>query len=217
VTLTIDDGRASGTSACNQYSGTVDVTATSIRFSDLGGTEMGCDEPIMDFERAYPAALPRTTAAAKVGRQLVLSGSGVELRFDPAMAPEDKPLVGTVWELQTLLNGSTASSTVRSLTRRSATLEFTAKGEMSGSTGCNSFGGSYELTNQTVTPGSLLTTQIGCPTGLAEQEAHVMAVLSGSFTVAIEGDQLTVTGGDERGLTYVAAKPSTSSGEPTET
>jgi hypothetical protein len=41
-----------------------------------------------------------------------------------------------------------------------------------------------------------------CPAGLAEQDGHVVTVLGDGFTVAIEGNQLTLTSTGNLGLVY---------------
>ena len=53
VTLVVEGDAASGTSACNHYSGALEVEGDSVRLSGIGGTEMACEPAVMDLERRY--------------------------------------------------------------------------------------------------------------------------------------------------------------------
>jgi len=82
VTIEFDDGRVSGTAACNSYSGDVSGTLTSLTFANLSQTELGCvPASVMEVESRYLAALGGVTATAD-GDSLTLSGPSVSLRFD---------------------------------------------------------------------------------------------------------------------------------------
>src|SRR5574338_274080 len=52
ITLSIGGTTVNGRAACNQYGGTVTVSGTAIRFSDMASTEMACAEPVMASEAA---------------------------------------------------------------------------------------------------------------------------------------------------------------------
>lgn len=82
-----------------------------------------------------------------------------------------------------------------------ATLEFRADGTLSGSTGCRKLTGTYVVKGD-----EILATELAaegrCPKDLADQDAHVVTVLGDGFTVAIEGDQLTLMSMGNLGLVY---------------
>jgi len=199
ITLVIDGGSASGR-ACNQYSGTVTLTGTRIRFSAMAMTEMACEEPMMTAESAYQAALAAVDTATRSGDALTLSGSDAELRFrlEPPVANAD--LVGTTWTLTTLLDGQVASSAVGS----PATLLLAADGSMTGSTGCRPFAARYTLSGSTVTVSGFSANTYACTVLTAPQDQRVAAVLSGQFTFRISGTGLTLSAPDGSGLGYVA-------------
>jgi heat shock protein HslJ len=199
ITMTIDGKKIGGVSACNTYAGTIERDGDEIRISALTATEMACDEPVMASEAAYVRALAAATAAARDDGRLVLSGPSVELRYSllPAMPAAD--LVGTIWILDSLIAGDTVSS----VAGKRATLELRAGGTLSGSTGCRSFTGSYQITGDEVRVTGLRPESWTCPEALKTQDAHVLGVIADGFTVAIDGDRLTVSDGPA-GLGYLA-------------
>lgn len=82
VTLTVVDGRATGTSACNTYGAALSVDGSSVVVGDVVATEMACmGEGVMELEGAYLGALVRVTSVSSADGVLELRGDGVELRF----------------------------------------------------------------------------------------------------------------------------------------
>lgn len=77
-----------------------------------------------------------------------------------------------------------------------ATLQFGARdGQVSGSGGCNTFGGSYSLRGNQVQFGSLRSTLIGCLDSVVSgQESHYFQVLPRVQTYQIAGTTLTLRG-----------------------
>ena len=82
VTLEVDGSQVNGRSGCNSYFGQFTLVGGKVTLGNLGGTEMACEAGIMTLETTYLQALGRVEAARMDGATLVLSGSGVELRFD---------------------------------------------------------------------------------------------------------------------------------------
>jgi heat shock protein HslJ len=73
------DGKLSGKSGCNSYSGSYTATGTSMTISDkLAVTMMYCGEPgVMDLETTYLAILPQMKMYKITGNELTLSdGTG---------------------------------------------------------------------------------------------------------------------------------------------
>jgi heat shock protein HslJ len=153
----------------------------------------------MELEGAYLGALGRVTGGERDGEQLVLRGDDLELRFASRPAVTDAELAGTTWQLDTLVDGDAASSTVAGA---EATLEV-ADGQLSGTTGCNRFWGPAEVVDGRLVAGPLSTTRMACD-GVMGQEGHALAVLDGRPTIGIEGDRLTLSLDDGRSLVYRA-------------
>lgn len=198
ITLKIDGTQARGSAACNLYGGTIQVNGSSIVISALSMTEMACRGELMASEAAYLAALPRVTTATRSGNSLVLTGPRVELRYARVTPEPNADLTGTIWILDSLISGDAVSSTVGE-----ATLELGGDGKLSASTGCHEVTGRY-----TISEGQVRVTldpydMIGCAEPLADQDTHVLNVLSDGFGLSIDGDRLTLMAG-EKGLGYRA-------------
>ena len=88
TTLTIAGGRLSGRGPCNEYGGYLDVSGSALRPHDIFHTLAACiDVRGTAAESAYFAALDRVSRFQRDGPRLILSGSGVELKFEPARKP----------------------------------------------------------------------------------------------------------------------------------
>lgn len=201
VTLHIAGDEVGGTAACNQYFGRIDTSGGRLSISELGQTEMACEPDVMAIESAYLAALQRVEELA-VDAGLRLTGPDVDLQFDRVEPLPTSDLVDTVWTLESLIQGDAVSS----VGGDPATLELSDDGQMSGSTGCRTFMGSYELAGDTVTVTQLSNDDRACPAELQRQDDHVLAVLGDGFLVEIEENRLTVTsaGDQSQGLDYRA-------------
>jgi heat shock protein HslJ len=58
ATLTFpEDGRAAGNGSCNRFTGTVDITGSTIKFGPLAATRMMCDPASTNQESEYLKAL----------------------------------------------------------------------------------------------------------------------------------------------------------------
>lgn len=200
VTLTLTPEGLGGTSACNSYFGPIGTDGDSLTISDLVSTTMACmDDGVMDLESAFLGAMPRVTAATRSDGALSLTGDNVELNFTTVVPPPDAQFEGTDWTLSSLVDGETVSSGVGI---SNATLRYQA-GAVSGSTGCNRLNGAATVEDDRLVIEGLATTRMACE-GVMEQEAFVLAVLEGRPTVSIEGNALTLTLDDGRGLAYSA-------------
>jgi heat shock protein HslJ len=202
VTLVVDGEQVGGVSACNHYGGRVEVDGDTVRISELGGTEMGCEPDVMDLEQRYLAALGAVESATRTGEELTLSGPDVALEYDLVPAEADAELVGTTWLLESLLDGETASSTVPG-----GRLELTDDGTLTAETGCGEIHGSYRVEDeQTVVP--LLDTApvpgTRCDEQASAQHRHVVGVLSGGFTWQVDGSRLLLTSPEGLGLEFRA-------------
>jgi heat shock protein HslJ len=201
ITMVIEGTTVSGTSACNTYSGTLSVEDGTAALGPFVQTEMACEPAeAMTLEAAYLAALSTGTAIGTEGENLVVSSDTVTLTYAPAAAVEAAPLVGGEWQMDSIITGDAVSTTVGT----AGTITFAEDGTVSGSTGCNTFNGTYEAADGVITFGPLATTRKGCPDDLGAQEAHVLGVLGATPTYTIDGTSLTLMAGDGNGLGYTA-------------
>jgi heat shock protein HslJ len=200
VTLNFSDDGEVGGQACNHYGGTYELEGGRISFAAMSMTEMACEEPMMTVEAAYHAALAAIREVDREGDRLTLSGDATELVFDLLPPVPDAALQGTEWTLDSLIQGEAVSSV-----QAEPSLTLNADGTLAGSTGCREFSGEYVVSGDEVQVTSLATTDQACAAELESQDAFVLEVLEGGFTVAIDGDALTLGKADGTGLGYRAA------------
>jgi len=213
ITLTLQEGVVDGVAGCNLYGGDVEIDGGDWRLGDLSWTERGCKPAVMASEHAYLEALAAVDSVARDGEQLVLSGGGAELRFDELPPVATAELVGTVWELNTLIEGDAASSVLGEL----PTLELRVDGTLEASTGCRTLTGTYVVSGDEFVATNL-TAEGECPADLRPQDDHVVTVIGDGFRAAIDGGRLTLTSGGDLGLGYRAPDPTpTGTPQPTAT
>ncbi|MFV9671648.1 MAG: META domain-containing protein [Acidimicrobiia bacterium] len=139
-TLAFEDDRAAGNASCNQYFGSYNLDGSSITFGPLASTEMFCADPgVMDQEAAYLGALQSVDAWTIDGETMTLSSGGAPLLEYAAISQD---LAGTSWDLIAYNNGTGGfQSTVIDVP---VTADFAEDGTLSGSSGCNNYGGTWQ-------------------------------------------------------------------------
>jgi heat shock protein HslJ len=113
--------------------------------------------------------------------------------------PGANALRDTAWELASLAGSDLLPGTT-------ITIEFAAD-QVSGSAGCNHYGGSYKTSGESLNLVDLYATEMGClePAGILEQEAAYLGALRMAARYQIDGRRLEIL--DETGtksLVYVA-------------
>jgi heat shock protein HslJ len=203
ATLDVDAEGLGGRSFCNSYSGEYTVDGGRIEVSGLGGTDMGCDPDVMSAESEFLAALGAASRVDVRAGVLTLAGGQDELRFEVVPPEPTRELVGTTWEFDSVVDGDSASATN---TDEPLTLRVSEDGTVTTTTGCRSLTGTWQTDGGTVTVTDHGWSGHGCGwTAIEQQDEHIVDVLTGGFTVTIEGDVLTLDGADGRGIVYRAA------------
>jgi heat shock protein HslJ len=113
-------------------------------------------------------------------------------------------LSGTAWELATLSGSDLRQGTA-------ITLEFTDE-EVSGLAGCNHYGGSYQVSGNSLTISNVFVTEMACPEppGVLEQEGDYLAALNVAASYLLKGNQLEIR--DEAGGVFLLfVKPAAAS------
>jgi heat shock protein HslJ len=199
-----DDARIGGTAACNSYGASARIEDDRFELHELAQTEMACEPPaVMAAEAAYLQALQRAQLIREEGERLVLSGPDVELTFEPLAPVSSEALVGTAWELDTVMEGETASTPGAP----GATLLLDSDGGFEGHTGCRGFTGGYELRGDEVrvTRLAMRGDVDECSAAAVEQDRLVAAIVGDGFRAEVDGDRLTLSSAGEEGLVYRAA------------
>lgn len=109
------------------------------------------------------------------------------------------PLNGTSWSLGAIDETPTLQGIL-------VTLTF-ADGQVSGSSGCNSYGGSYKVNGEKITIRSLVSTLMACQDiDIMEQEQTYMQYLQNAQTYQIDSDQLQIATIDGKVLVFTLQK-----------
>jgi heat shock protein HslJ len=200
ITLNLTEDSASGSAACNGYGALVSMTEREIIFSEIISTAMACSpEEVMESETRYLEALPRVDTFEGTQDHLTLTGDGVELDFIALPPVPIADLTGTVWVLESLIDGDTASNVAGDR----ATLELYTDGSMLASTGCRSLHGRYAVTGTEVAMKEMAA-EGDCPADLQDQDSHVVTVLGDGFRAVVDRQTLTLTSSGNQGLVYLA-------------
>lgn len=203
ITATFADGRVAGTGGCNEYSAGYELDGDTIAIETPIATLMACDEPVMQQEQAYLAALAAVVTHEVAGGQLRLATEDDRvLAYDPQPAG----LEDTAWIVTGYNNGRAA--VVSPIADTELTASF-SEGRVAGSAGCNRYTGSYETSLDTIVIGPAATTRMACPEpeGVMEQESAFLAALASAATWRRDGSRLELrTADDAIAVTMVAAR-----------
>ena len=73
-----------------------------------------------------------------------------------------------------------------------------AGAQVQGSGGCNSYGGSYEISGPGLTVSGLISTKMYCtqPPGVSDQEASYLEILQAADSVQVSGGRLQINSGN---------------------
>lgn len=187
ITLQFDsEGALGGSGGCNRYGGMYSLDGDSIDVGGVFSTQMACAEDIMAQEYAYFEALEAASTYAIEGDTLTLTTEeGATLVFE-----REATLDGTAWVLVSLDGAPVVDGS-------EVTLQFGADNRVSGSGGCNSFGGPYLVDGDSIAFGMLASTLMACmDEDLMQQEAAFFQALNAVSSYAIEGNTLTLTTDD---------------------
>jgi heat shock protein HslJ len=195
IRLSFADGQLGASAGCNTMGGGYRIENGRLVFEGGGMTEMGCDDERHAQDDWLFGFLGSQPSVAQEGDKLTLTSDGTVIAFqDREVAEPDLPLTGTTWTVDTIIGGDAASSVPNGAV---ATLVFTDEGRVEVDTGCNTGGGTYEVTDGTLQVGEVMTTLIGCDGAAAQLEAAVTAVLNaGEIEYSIDAASLTLMAGD---------------------
>ena len=106
----------------------------------------------------------------------------------------DNPLAGTSW---ILTGGSSPGSVWVLLPGTTISASFSAENQLSGTSGCNTYGSTYSVNGSSISIGVPAASNISCgdPEGVMQQEASYLAALAQMTSFQISGNQLTLSGG----------------------
>ncbi len=193
IRLTFDGGRLGATAGCNSLG--APYRLTDGRLAVRGGmstTEIGCDPARHQQDLWLAEFLQAAPKVAVDAATLTLTTDGVTLHLlDRTVADPDRALVGTTWQVDTVVNGDTASSVPG---ENRAILEFGADGALvATSPGCTSARLTVNVDEQSLRFGDVTIDSVGCP---PPWEAIVAVLRAGEASYAITGARLSITATD---------------------
>lgn len=187
---------------CNHLSGSYSVTGDRLEVGAMGGTEMGCPQPLMDQD-AWLAGL--FAAPVTVGEDpLTLTSGDVVLTLKPReeVSP-DRPLLGTRWVLDGVIDGQS----VGSIPAGPEVVLALEEGKPASVTGlCNGFGAEVSVSeaDRTIAWEPGMRTLMACADPARQKlDEQVSSLLTGDTAYVIEERQLTIRR-DAIGLTFRA-------------
>jgi len=189
VTASFADGRISGESGCNQYSGPYRANAATgtLRIGpELQTTLIGCAGVRGQVEQAYTAALIKARRYEATSERLtMLDGAGkVLLRFTVS---NGAVAIQGDWTVTSLYTGDALQTPVAGTT---LTASFDGS-RISGDSGCNSFSGTFTTADDTIAIGALAATQRACADpAVSDQEQQYLDALGMAKTFTVAGRRL---------------------------
>lgn len=189
--LTWDGETLSADAGCNQMSGPASVADGRLVVDDLAMTEMGCEPGRMEQDQWVAELLVSGPEITTTDEGFTLAGATTTARFATEPAPDDVPLEGTTWLLESTVDGDVASSSVGGPDDARPRFRI-ADGRVVGFDGCDELAGPVEVTTDAVRAGGDL--------GGTERQCLVagapLARLLTASTYVVEGDRLTLTRGE---------------------
>jgi len=202
IELSFRDGQIGAHTGCNHLFGNARLEGGRLLVAGVGGTEMACEPKLMAQDEWLIGFLTGGPEWRLSGQELTLSSGDTRIRLlDRRSAEPARPLSGTKWLLDTLVEGGTAASLPAGAR---PWITFGKDGMATGNAGCNGFGGNYTVKEGHIRFSELAVTKMSCGEERDAVERKVLAVLSGTVTYTIVDDVLTVTHPSEQGLRFRA-------------
>jgi heat shock protein HslJ len=188
TTITIEfntDGQVNGSAGCNSYFGSYSLNSDSLITSPIGSTEMWC-EGLMEQESAFLQMLQTATGLTVTENSLTIHTSDGDMQFAPA---ENAALEETDWVLSGIAQGD---AVVNTWIDANINIQFN-DGQISGSAGCNSYGGRYQIDGSSLTLSELVSTMMACEEEVSQRETEFLAALATVSQFRTEMTQLILS------------------------
>ena len=194
-----DEGRRVGANAgCNHMGGEARVENGRLVAGDMAMTAMGCDGGRSEQDAWLAKFLSDKPTIRANGTELVLANNTTEIRLlDRTVADPDRPLIGTRWIVESVIDRDTASSIPQGAV---AHVLLNADGTFTGNSGCNSMGGGAAIATPTIRFTGVYTTKMACEDARMRLEQSVLGVLRDDVSYEIEADLLRLRHTSGKGL-----------------
>jgi heat shock protein HslJ len=201
VRVSFRDGKLGITGGCNHLFGDYTISGDRLTAGPIGGTDMACDEALMDQDSWLAKFFDGVVTLGHDPVTLTAGDTVLTLKPRADVHP-DKPLAGTAWKLDGIVDGDSVSSIPAG-----TDVVLTVTGAAASVTGlCNGFGADVTVAGDEVTWEPGMRTLMACADDARMQlDNTVSAVLTGATSYTIEEDRLTLTRG-KKGLVFVASE-----------
>jgi heat shock protein HslJ len=174
---------------CNTFTAGYRFDGGRLLATSRGQTAMDCGKPLDDQDAWVFGLLKAKPGVVLDGNHLTLTqGDLVGMFLDEREAHPDLGLVGPTWTVGTITSGQVAMPAPAV-----ATFKFSADGQVTIATGCNSGGGTYALNGGTLTFTNIALTAMACAGAAADMERAVVATLNApGLTYQITASNLSI-------------------------
>lgn len=194
-------GRVRGFGGCSDYDALARATGRTLLISTPATTLQSCGEAADAFQATYLGLLESSRHYRARDESLTIFGDDgtTLLIFD---AGPRNPLLGT-WTVESFSDAPGSQVAPLEGTTLTATFRLT---NVAGSSGCNTYDGTYGTNGSVVAIGRLATTRLACDQDVMDQEQAFLDALGGAAFVQPRGATLLLT--DRNGNINVAlARP----------
>ena len=192
--------RLSGNAGCNRLFGSYEMDGKAFKTGPLGTTKMACLGGVAMRERAFLKAVGEADAFELAGATLTLTSKGQPIaRFRKAGGAAG--LEAKKWLLVSV-DGKPVK-----LAKGAAYISFdSGEGKAGGNSGCNSFGGGYEVSGDAIKFTDLVSTMMACGTGdRMDVERRFMDALQNADRFEVAGGKLKFMTGERIVLEFEGA------------
>ncbi|HJJ74919.1 MAG TPA: META domain-containing protein [Methanocorpusculum sp.] len=184
LTLSFNNGVASGSSGVNTYAGsyTVSTGDGKLTFSGIASTKMTGPSALMTQETKYLPALGQTATYSISGETLILKDANGN-----TLLTFKEPLTGTSWKL---ISYTPAGKTAQLDAAGLVTIMFEPNGDLSGNTGINNYEATWNLNGKTLDISQPATSKMLGPQFMEEQESDYLSLLGSVAGFTLSAGQL---------------------------
>jgi heat shock protein HslJ len=194
-TMRLEAGKVSGSTGCNSYTGSYTLEGAALSFGGIASTAMACSPARDAIQTAFLGRVDKVAGWHMDGNNLVLTDANGSTVL--SFVPFDTTLPGD-WNIISFL-AADAQSIQSAVTGSNPTVTFVSDGSLHGSTGCNTFSGTYTLFGTSISIGPLATTRAACTSdALTQQERGILAALETATMVVVEGNSAKLLDASDR-------------------
>ncbi|MCO6449698.1 MAG: META domain-containing protein [Caldilineales bacterium] len=196
-------GDVSGSTGCNDFNGSYEIDGEMLSISELASTRKFCETPpgVMGQESQVLDLLPQVASYQIKQTTLELSDADGTVILTYFARPTFADLGSITWQL---VSFGPIADQQEPAPDSEITLNINDEGQVSGSSGCNTYSGGIDGQAEAFTIGPLASTQKLCADeAVNQQEAAYLQALGSANSATLRGNSLLVGYGDEEVLTFM--------------